>query len=247
MKKLLFLLTVSFVSLISSAQEEVYELRTYQLNSFKSADLMHSYFKDALIPALNRQGVESVGVFEEQGQSLPPKIYMVIPYPSIEAFQSARLLLDKDEKYQIDGAPYLNISIDEVPFEQLETSLIQSSYGFPELQKPSEASTVYELRIYPSHTEDGLRRKLDMFDQHEFPIFADAGLPMVFFGVNLAGGEMPCLTYMLASKDMQAHEEGWEKFFEHPEWQRITKLDKYQNTMNNLSRVYLKPVDYSQF
>ncbi len=40
-----------------TAQEQVYELRTYELEFSKPADVLHNYFKQALIPALNRQGI----------------------------------------------------------------------------------------------------------------------------------------------------------------------------------------------
>ena len=112
--------------------------------------------------------------------------------------------------------------------------------------KPTEDSGVFELRIYESYNEDALRRKVKMFNDSEFGIFEDTGLPMVFFGPNISGDQMPCLTYLLAFKDMQAHKDAWSKFGPHPEWQRIVKLDEYANTVSSITRVFLKPVDYSQ-
>jgi hypothetical protein len=80
----------------------------------------------------------------------------------------------------------------------------------------------------------------------EFGIFKDVGLNTVFFGANISGTQMPCLTYLLAFKDREAHEHAWSKFGPHPEWQRIIKLEEYANAMNNISRVFLKPFAYSQ-
>ncbi len=85
-----------------------------------------------------------------------------------------------------------------------------------------------------------------MFNDSEFTIFKDVGLPVMFFGSNIAGSQMPCLTYMLAFKDMAAHDEAWAKFGPNPEWQRITKLEEYANAMNDITRVFLKPLPYSQ-
>jgi len=45
---------------------------------------------------------------------------------------------------------------------------------------------------------------------------------------------------------MEAHKESWSKFGPHPEWQRIIKLEEYANTVSSITRVFLKPVDYSQ-
>jgi hypothetical protein len=246
MRKILFVLCFCLVGLISHAQEQVYELRTYELNFFKSADLLHNYLKDALLPALNRQGCESIGVFEEYGKTLPAKIYVVIPFTSINAFQASRIKLEQDEQYQKDGEAYLKAGKEEMPFLKVETSLLQSTYGFPTLKKPGEDAAFYELRIYRSHNEAALQNKVRMFDEYEFPIFDDAGLPMVFFGVNISGGEMPCLTYMLASKSMEENAANWGKFIQHPEWKRISAMEEFKGNMNDILRVYLKPLDYSQ-
>ena len=85
-----------------------------------------------------------------------------------------------------------------------------------------------------------------MFNDSEFAIFDDVGLNTVFFGANISGNQMPCLTYLLAFKDKEEHQQAWSKFGPHPEWQRIIKLEEYKNVMNDISRVFLKPLAYSQ-
>jgi len=85
-----------------------------------------------------------------------------------------------------------------------------------------------------------------MFNESEFVIFKDVGLHTVFFGANISGIQMPCLTYLLAFKDKDEHKVAWSKFLSHPEWQRIIKLEEYANAMSNISRVFLKPLVYSQ-
>ncbi len=229
-----------------TAQNEVYEWRTYELGFFKPADVLHNYFKQALIPALNRQGVSGVGVFEETDERLPKKVYVLIPFENIQAFQNSKDLLEKDPQYLQDAAPYLKAAEASIPYERITTELIRSTPGFPQLVKPGEEAGFYELRIYTSKNEDALRRKVKMFNDSEFEIFEEVGLPIVFFGDNIAGTHMPCLTYLLAFEDQKAHEEAWAKFGPHPEWQRIIKLDEYANSMNNIIRIFLKPVEYSQ-
>lgn len=240
--------TLFFIFLFTkiTAQEEIYELRTYELEFFKPAEVLHDYFENALLPALNRQGIENIGVFEENGDALPKKVYLLIPYDNIQNFQNSSDALLTDQKYMDDASSYLKGSQLEVPFSRITTNLIRSSHGFPKLTKPEGEANLFELRIYASHNEDALRRKVKMFDDHEFQIFEDVGLPMVFFGANIAGDRMPCLTYLLAFKDMEAHQEAWSKFGPHPEWQRIIKLEEYANNMNEITRVFLKPLQYSK-
>lgn len=228
------------------SQSEIYELRVYEMEFFKPANVLHDYFQKALIPALNRQGIHNVGAFEEQGEALPKKIYLLISYPNMQAHQETADQLEKDTQYKSDAASYMTATSDQIPFKRIESTFIRSTKGFPNLVKPAEHSEVFELRIYESSNEDALRRKVKMFNDSEFGIFKDVGLNTVFFGANISGDQMPCLTYLLAFKDMEEHKMAWSKFGPHPEWQRIVNLEEYANAMNSITRVFLKPLDYSQ-
>jgi len=228
------------------SQTEIYELREYTLNFFRPAEVLHTYLENALIPGLNRQGVNNIGVFEEAGEAMPGKIYLLIAYPSMESYTVITDALRADSKYKADSKPYMTAPSDQIPFTRIESSFIRSATGFPNLVKPSEDSGLFELRIYESHNEDALLRKVKMFNDHEFEIFKEVDLPMVFFGENISGDQMPCLTYLLAFKDKAAHEEAWSRFGPHPEWQRIIKLEEYANNMTDITRVFLRPLPYSQ-
>ena len=225
-----------------TAQDQVYELRTYELEFLKSADLLDQYFEQALIPALNRQGIKNIGAFEESGERLPRKLYLLIPYNNIQDFQSSKDILESDSEYLKEASFYLKAPDADIPFKRISSSLIRSTTGFPALVKPTDKANLFELRIYESSNEDDLRRKVKMFNDSEFGIFQDVGLPMVFFGSDIAGSQMPCLTYLLAFKDKEAHTNAWSKFGPHPEWQRIIKLEEYANSMNDITRVFLKPL-----
>lgn len=245
-KKVLITLTLLFFFLAANAQEQVYELRTYELGFFKPAVLLHNYFEKALIPALNRQGIQNVGAFEETSDALPKKVYLLITYKNIMAFQSASDVLMNDEQYKKDAEPYLKADPVTMPYDRININLIRSAKGFPNLVKGPEEADLFELRIYGSHNEDALRRKVKMFNDSEFDIFEEVGMSMVFFGSNIAGDQMPCLTYLLAFNNMEERDMEWAKFVEHPEWKRILGLEEYANAMNEITRIFLKPLSYSQ-
>jgi hypothetical protein len=230
----------------SYSQSEIYELRVYDMKFSTSANILHDYFKDALIPALNRQGLENVGAFEESGETLPKKIYLLIPYNNMQAYLEVSDALEEDDQFKSAAEAYHNTPPDKIPFERYESRFIRSSWGFPNLVKPADDSNQFELRVYESYNEDALRRKLKMFNEDEFEIFEDAGLRTVFFGKNISGDQMPSLTYMLAFKDKEKHQEAWSKFGQHPDWQRISNLMEYTNTVSNITRVFLKSLPYSQ-
>lgn len=240
----LFFFLFFFVSTYS--QSEIYELREYELEFFKPASVLHDYFEKALIPALNRQGIHNVGAFEELGEAMPKKIYLLISYPNMQAHQETADQLSNDAQFKSDAAFYMTAASDQIPFKRIKSTFIRSTKGFPNLVKPADDSEVFELRIYESHNEDALRRKVKMFNDSEFDIFKDVGLNTVFFGANISGDQMPCLTYLLAFKDMAENKEAWSKFSPHPEWQRIVKLEEYANAMNSITRVFLRPLGYSQ-
>jgi hypothetical protein len=245
MKKLLpVICSVLFVVTPASSQTQVYELRVYELGFFGSADLLHGYFKEALIPALNRQGANNVGVFEEVGEALPKKIYLLIPHQDIMTFQNSERNLFADEVYIKAAGPYLSADKSIFPFDRINTSLIHSTQEFPELIPPTDAG-IYELRIYESHHEGALKSKLKMFEK-EFTIFADAGLPMVFFGKNITGNQLPCLTYMLANSDLEENREGWSNFINHADWKELISREEFKGNMSDITRIFLKALDYSQ-
>ena len=244
--RILSTLLLFVINFSANAQEQVYELRTYELEFFGPADVLHNYFEQALFPALNRQGIENIGAFEESSDRLPKTIYLLISYDNLQALQTSKDALAQDKEYLQDASPYLGAHEEMIPYKRISSNIIRSTSGFPQLVNPKEKANLFELRIYESHNEDALRRKVKMFNDSEFGIFKDVGLPLVFFGSNIAGNQMPCLTYLLAFKDKSAHGEAWSKFGPHPEWQRITKLEEYANSMNDITRVFLRPLPYSQ-
>ena len=132
--RLFVILSLGFCLNSSFAQTEIYELREYTLNFFKPAEVLHTYLEKALIPGLNRQGVNNVGVFEEDSEAMPTKIYLLIAYPSMDSYTKVTDALRADSQYQADSEPYMKASSDQVPFTRIESTFIRSASGFP---KPS--------------------------------------------------------------------------------------------------------------
>lgn len=244
-KKIILMFALLF-SISISAQKEMYELRVYELKFGVSENILHDYFKNALIPALNRQQIYNIGVFEEVADALPKKIYLFIPYKSMEAYQNTFEILKTDEGFKNDSKTYNETEEQLFPYVRYTTSFFIAFEGFPSVVKPNKEDSIFELRIYEGYNEDAFQRKVKMFNESEFKIFEDVGLRPVFFGEQIAGNQMPNLTYMLAFKDMKDHDVTWEKFGPHPEWQRIVNLTEYANTVSNIRRVFLKPLSYSK-
>src|SRR5690242_9669515 len=67
-------------------RQQFYELRTYTLKDQAQQTLVEQYFQQAAIPALNRIGSKTVGVFTELKPEGQTKLYALIPFDSIDDF-----------------------------------------------------------------------------------------------------------------------------------------------------------------
>ena len=85
-----------------------------------------------------------------------------------------------------------------------------------------------------------------MFNEVEMDIFKKTNLNMVFFGEEIAGKDLPCLTYMLAFRDMEERDINWKGFSSDPDWKRVRSLQEYADTVSSITQIFLKPLPYSQ-
>ncbi|HLK97523.1 MAG TPA: NIPSNAP family protein [Hymenobacter sp.] len=227
-------------------QKELYELRTYELRFGSPQSNLENYLKDALIPALNRQGVRTVGVFREMGKSDPAKLYVLIPHTSMESYVTAASRLTGDSAYATASQAYNQLTPDRAPYARYSTSLLSAFDALPQLIVPAKEGRIFEIRTYEGYSEDAVRRKIKMFNVDELPVFYKVKLNPVFFGHVIAGEHMPCLTYMLTFKNMEERDANWKAFSADPDWKRVSGAPEYANTVSNIIRVFLEPAAYSQ-
>lgn len=224
--------------------KEVYEFRVYHMR--RNLNPLDNYFSKALIPALNKAGVKNVGVFRETGLKEPATIYMLIPYSSFADLGRVTLALKNDKDFVQASNEYNSIPVDQAIYERFESSLLLAFDGFTRMVVPSKTQRLFELRIYEGYSEDAVRRKVKMFNEGEIDIFKDVKLPAVFYSENITGVNLPCLTYMAAYESMEERDKVWKAFSAHPEWQRMSKLPEYANTVSKIHRMFLEPTAYSQ-
>ncbi|MDQ1089285.1 NIPSNAP family protein [Siphonobacter sp. SORGH_AS_1065] len=219
-----------------------FELRVYELKG----NAQENYLKSALVPALNRQGIKNVGVFRELGKGEPPLLYVLIPYPSINAFAEVNSRLSQDSEYQKASESYRNLLPDRASYARYKSSFMQAFSGFPQLAVPKNESRIFELRTYEGFSQDAVRRKIAMFNDAEIQVFNKVGLTPVFFGEVKIGDSLPCLTYLLTFPSMEVRDANWKKFGNDADWKRISGLPEYANTVSRIQRVFLEPVAFSQ-
>lgn len=246
MFKKYFLPLFLILSIFAYGQNEYYELRTYTI-PFNGSELkLNSYLANVLLPALNRQGVENIGVFEAIGEPTPKQLVLLIPYKGIAQYETVLKFLARDKTYQNDKKEYDAIPVSNRVYTRYSSSFYFAFDGLPQIVKPAKDSQLFELRTYEGYSENAVDRKTSMFNDGELAIFEETGLHSVFFGTQVSGPLMPALTYILSFKDMEERNINWEKFRTHPEWKRISKLPEYANSVSDIKRTFLKPLAYSQ-
>jgi hypothetical protein len=99
---------------LGKAQEpgtkQAIELRTYTLVDAAAEQKLDAYLEQALIPALQNQGLGPIGAFDQAGDAEDGaiQVMLLIAGPSVEAVTSASGKLAADEKYLAAAADYLN-------------------------------------------------------------------------------------------------------------------------------------------
>jgi len=227
-------------------KKELYEWREYEIHFGSSQNLLHEYLEKSLIPALNKYGVKTVGVFRELSKTEPAKIYVLIVYPTFDNYLSINASVQRDEQFLKSSTAWRQVPADKPVYNRINISLLSAFDGLPALKIPAKEPRIFEVRTYEGYSEDAVRRKIKMFNDEEFTIFYRTKLNPVFFGEVLAGPNLPCLTYMVTFKDMEERDKNWAAFGADADWKKVSAEPQYANTVSNIRRVFLEPLPYSQ-
>jgi hypothetical protein len=203
-------------------QREFYELRVYSFDSPNQQAMVADYWANAAIPALNRQGIRPIGLFQEtvpqEGQELG-QIVVLIPYRTLSQFAASERKLERDKEYLKAAAAYLHAPRDNSAYKRIESHLLQAMKVQPNLSAPDiSKKRIFEMREYEGHSEAANANKIAMFDEVEADIFAESGLTAVFYAKTLIGKNRPSLRYMVTFDDEADQARDWASFRENPRW-----------------------------
>ncbi|MGO8734928.1 MAG: NIPSNAP family protein [Terriglobia bacterium] len=231
---------------------EYYELRRYHLRRGPQVKLVHDFFREALVPALNRLGISPVGVFEVEIGPESPGVYVLIPSVSLEILLSLESRLYRDADYLKAGAAFLNAPAEQPAYVRMESSLMVAFEGMPRLRvlqaTGEHRSRMFELRTYESPSDQDHVRKVEMFNSGEFDVFEKAGFWQIFYGDTLIGSRLPNLTYMLGFEDLADRTTKWNAFRSAPEWKKLSTSPRYafEEIVSNITNIVLSPAPFSQ-
>jgi hypothetical protein len=252
----LLILFFAFFSAItaSAASRDFYQIQVFRLSGKAQEARVDDFLKNAFLPALHKAGISNVGVFKpiESDTTSGKRVYLWIPFRSLDQFLNIQEQLDHDPEYQQKGIDFLGASWNNVPFLRKESILLRAfpdapNYFIPEF-KTDRRQRVYELRSYEGPTENLFRQKVNMFNQGgEINLFKKLDFNAVFYAEVISGCSMPNLMYLTTFADMPTHDARWAAFGSHPEWKALSARPEYEHTVSRAVLLLLYPTDYSDF
>lgn len=233
----------------AAADREFYEWRTYTTANKDKQAIVNTYLEKALLPALDRMGIDRVGAFMPE-ENTDKSISVLIPHKTMETVGLFNDRLAADAKYQDAAKPYFDAPKKDPAFVRIQNRLMRAFEGIPVIELPPQTAKkdprVFEVRIYESHNEHMARLKVEMFNEGEIQIMRDVKLAPVFYGETLVANDVPNLTYMLCGESKEAHQQHFKDFLKHPEWDRMKKLDRYKGTVSKITSIFFAPTEWSQ-
>ena len=261
-KPLIFTLLSILISVFLSAtsyskpKQEFYEIRIYHLENIQQEKMVDSYLQNALLPAMNRHGINRVGVFKPLSNDTAKirLIYVLVPYKTEQQFVKLPALLEMDKQYNLDGQGYINALYNNTPYQRIESILLRAFRNMPVLQLPQfnnspeyKEKRIYELRSYEGPTEKLYRNKVHMFNEGgEIEIFRRLGFNAVFYGDVLIGSRTPNLMYMTSFDDKESRDAHWQAFRTDPAWKKLSGMEYYKRNVSKSTIILLKAASYSE-
>jgi hypothetical protein len=226
-------------------QQEYYELRCYQTLARPKNNLVGDFLKNTAIAAMNRIGIEPVGVFNVMYGPNKPSLYVLAVHKSMESVVTASARLLEDDEFR--KSEFVNADISEPMYVRYESSLMAAFKEMPRLAVPEKKARIFELRTYESHSIKAAKKKVEMFNEGgEIALFKKTGLQPVFFGETIIGPKLPNLNYMLVFADLAERDKNWAMFISDPGWKELSANPAYKDNVSNITDIILQPTSYSQ-
>jgi hypothetical protein len=241
-------------SMDKKPSREFYQLTVYHFATAEQEKVLDNYLQNALLPALHRVKISSVGVFKAWANDTVTNklMYVFVPFKSLEMVTKLPAKLKEDVSYNFAGADYINAAYNNPSYSRMETILLKAFPLAPQMQLPAlhaaKKDRVYELRSYESATEKKFENKIQMFNQgDEIGLLKKLSFNPIFYAEVLAGSKMPNLMYMTSFENKADRDEHWKAFGNDSYWKKLSAMPEYQNNVSHIDITFLYPTDYSDF
>ena len=232
--------------------QEFYEIKVYHFKNADQEKSIDDYLKNALLPALHKTGISTVGVFKPLANDTAADkiLYVFMPMKSFEQLLALPGVLDKDADYATAASAYLNAAYNNPAYTRMESIWLKAFRLAPQMQLPGltspHADHIYELRSYESPTEKLYINKVHMFNEGgEVPLFKRLAFNAVFYGEVINGSHMPNLMYMTSFDNMASRDQHWKTFSADAEWKKLSTMPEYQHNVSRAEIILMHATDYS--
>jgi len=233
---------------------DFYEIKTYIVKDKGQEARVDEFLKNALLGALHKQGIKNIGVFKplETDSTFGKRIFVLIPYRSLDEFSKLPDALDADKEFNQHGKQYLDALYTNPPYQRIESILLRAFTGMKKMEVPAltnpRSERIYELRSYEGPTEKIYKNKVQMFNQgDEVSLFKRLGFNAVFYAEVISGRRMPNLMYMTTFASQTSHDEHWKAFVDDGYWKKLSSMPEYQHNVSKINIYLLRPTDYSDY
>jgi hypothetical protein len=260
MKKIIFLSILALVSLktwsspLNKTEREFYLIQIYHCNSTSQINGVDAYLKNTYLPYLHKMGIKKIGVFApiDNDTAMDKRIYVWLPIPNLNTLDLLDQDVEKLDPMTKNALVDLENQDGSLPYTRIERIITKSFIDQPKYVKKSSLikspGRIYEYRSYESPTENMHLRKVHMFNQGgEVTLFKRLNFNAIFYSKAIAGARMPNLIYMTSFNNMEDRNEHWKAFGASPEWQSISNMPKYMNSVNRNETVLMYARDYADF
>lgn len=260
MKKIIFLSILALASLktwsspVNKTEREFYLIQIYHCNSISQINGVDAYLKNTYLPYLHKMGIEKIGVFApiDNDTASDKRIYVWLPMPNLNTLDLLDQDVEKLDPMTKNALVDLENQDGSLPYTRVERIITKSFIDQPKYEKTSSliksTGRIYEYRSYESPTENMHLRKVHMFNQGgEVALFKRLNFNAIFYSKAIAGARMPNLIYMTSFNNMEDRNEHWKAFGASPEWQSISNMPKYMNSVNRNETVLMYARDYADF
>ena len=226
----------------------------YKYSNSRQEEVLDTYLKNALLPALHRNGIAKAGVFKAVANDTAAlkTIYVLIPAAKLEVLTKLNEKLEADKDYVAAAAGYSDAKYKSPAYDRMEIILLRSFAMAPLPEVPqltaAKKDRIYELRSYESASEVIFKSKVHMFNEgDEIGIFKKLNFNAVFYSEVMAGSKMPNLMYMTSFENMDDRNAHWKAFGSDTAWVKLKSLPQYQNNVSHIDITFLRGVEYSDF
>lgn len=260
MKKIIFLSILALASLktwsspVNKIEREFYLVQIYHCNNSSQINGVDAYLKNTYLPYLHKMGISKIGVFApiDNDTLTDKRIYVWFPMTSLNFLDKLDMDIEKLDPMSKNRLVDLENADGSLPYTRVERIITKSFIDQPKFVKESSLTKspnrIYEYRSYESPTENMHLRKVHMFNQGgEVVLFKRLNFNAIFYSKAIAGARMPNLIYMTSFNNMEDRNEHWKAFSASPEWQSISNMPKYMNSVNRNETILMYARDYADF